>query len=123
MGSHRKYVQKLNTYPSFRINPMASDISSNTETLPLVPLIIPKESQANSISHKKLKSKVFELSIACPYDQGNPNDCPLCQIRKQSPKDRYAWVEQLGVEEAEQILTHHKLCLAQKEGCCQKAAS
>jgi hypothetical protein len=48
---------------------MASDKSSNTEPFPSIPLIVPKEPQASSIthsSHKKLKSTIF-VTFDWPY--------------------------------------------------------
>ncbi|MBL4575253.1 MAG: hypothetical protein JKY51_04030, partial [Opitutaceae bacterium] len=64
---------------------------------------------------QKLRSGVFNLSVACPYTQGNPQECPLCKIRKRPLKDRYIWVQSLSAKKAEQILTHHKCCLEDKE--------
>jgi len=63
----------------------------------------------------QLLSQVLGLSVACPFSQGNPCDCPLHEIRKSPFKTRMEWVKQLSEAEALHILEFHRGCLEQKE--------
>jgi hypothetical protein len=64
---------------------------------------------------ERLKAWVVGLTMACPFDQSNPPDCPLCLIRTKPVIERLHWVESLGHEQLRLIVTTHLLCLAQKQ--------
>ncbi|MCE0499422.1 MAG: hypothetical protein LV481_15890 [Methylacidiphilales bacterium] len=62
-----------------------------------------------------MRERVFGLSVACPFDQGNPCVCPLHEIRKLSIEERYKWVRELSNESMLDILHNHQKCLGEKE--------
>ena len=62
-----------------------------------------------------MRERVFGLSVACPFDQGNPCVCPLHEIRKVSIQERDKWVRGLSTERMLEILTYHQKCLGEKE--------
>jgi hypothetical protein len=64
---------------------------------------------------ERLKVWVIGLAMACPYDQSNPPDCPLCNVRKKPIAERLHWVEALSHEQLRQIVTTHLLCLDHKQ--------
>ena len=61
------------------------------------------------------RDKIFGLSVACPFDQDNPCDCPLYEVRKKSMEERYAWVRELSDVRILSILTYHQKCLDERE--------
>jgi len=74
------------------------------------------------INRQYMKERVFGLSVACPFDQGNPCDCPLHEIRKKSIEERYQWFRGLSDERILEILTYHKKCLGEKENSAVNSA-
>lgn len=64
---------------------------------------------------RDLQEAIFALSVACPFDQGNPCACPLHEIRKKNLKERYAWIQQLSEESMLDIVTFHHKCMKAKE--------
>lgn len=64
---------------------------------------------------KQLAARVRALTVACPFAQDNPPDCPLCNIRKLPLKARIAWVSSLSPEVMEGLLEYHARCLDAKE--------
>jgi hypothetical protein len=77
---------------------------------------MPKTTQTNeTVLRERLKADVFGLSVACPYDQGNPASCQLCEIRKTKLQDRLEWVRSLPFDDMVHIMTVHKDCLAYRE--------
>jgi hypothetical protein len=68
-----------------------------------------------SEDRERLKVWVVGLTMACPYDQSNPPDCPLCQIRTKPLVERLHWVESLSHEKLRLIVNTHLLCLEQKQ--------
>jgi hypothetical protein len=68
-----------------------------------------------SEDRERLKAWVVGLTMACPFDQSNPHDCPLCQIRIKPLIERLHWVDSLEHEQLRLIVTTHLLCLAQKQ--------
>ena len=68
-----------------------------------------------SEDRERLKVWVVGLTMACPYDQSNPAECPLCKIRTQPLIERLHWVESLSHEKLRLIVNTHLLCLEQKQ--------
>ncbi|MBI2516679.1 MAG: hypothetical protein HYV95_07155 [Opitutae bacterium] len=64
---------------------------------------------------EQLIARVRALTVACPFSQDNPPDCPLCNIRKLSLKARIVWVNSLAPEVMEGLLQFHADCLYAKE--------
>jgi len=67
------------------------------------------------VSRDRLKTAVIGLSIACPFDQSNPEGCPLCSIRKKPVKERLEWVKSLSDEELAAIYRYHGTCIVARE--------
>ncbi len=59
---------------------------------------------------------LFGLVMACPFDQSNPPDCPLYEVRQMNLRHRLAWVSHLSVEEVSEWVRAHRQCLRRKEG-------
>jgi hypothetical protein len=64
---------------------------------------------------ERLRAHIIALTMACPFDQGNPADCPLCSVRQKPVKERLIWVDSLSDSETARIARHHRLCLEAKE--------
>ena len=62
-----------------------------------------------------LLEEIFGLAVACPFDQGNPCNCPLHDLRKQGLKERYESLQELSGEDMLKILIFHQKCLEEKE--------
>ena len=63
----------------------------------------------------RLRAHLMGLAVACPYDQGNPSDCPLCALRKGPMRERMSWVASLKDDEIARIYQFHLRCLEVKE--------
>ena len=70
----------------------------------------------NSAQKDHVKTKIFGLSVQCPFSGTNPCVCPLHEIRKKGLRERLEWAERLSETEALNILTFHQKCLEEKEG-------
>ncbi len=56
------------------------------------------------------------LLVACPFDQREPADCPVCpEAWKLSLRQRMIWAGQLSEKSASDLLEEHRTCLATKE--------
>lgn len=62
-----------------------------------------------------LKAQVIGLTVACPYDQGNPAHCPLCALRGRPLDQRVNWVMALPEAELQRVWNQHRDCLARLE--------
>jgi len=62
-----------------------------------------------------LLEEIFGLAVACPFDQGNPCECPLHELRKKSLQQRYQWLQDLSDDSLREILVFHRKCLDEKE--------
>ena len=51
------------------------------------------------------------LTMECPYHGGNPEDCPLHEIRLMPRQERVQWVAQLSDETCLNIYQQHLFCL------------
>lgn len=67
------------------------------------------------ILREQLAARIRALTVACPFGQDNPPDCPLCNIRKLPLKARIAWVDTLRPEVMEGLLQYHANCLEARE--------
>lgn len=61
-----------------------------------------------------VKRIVLCLVIECPMS-GNPESCPIFDVRKLPLKDRIEWVNKREYPEHLEIYLHHKQCLAKLE--------
>jgi hypothetical protein len=64
---------------------------------------------------QELKQSILGLVMACPFDQTNPPDCQLCEIRQLDLKMRFQWVSGLTLAEAKGIWATHEECIMTKE--------
>jgi len=55
------------------------------------------------------------LTFACPYDQGNPSECPLCEVRGLPVRRRVTWVKMLTDDDLAFLETYHQICLQCRE--------
>jgi hypothetical protein len=62
-----------------------------------------------------LQKQVFGLSVCCPFDQGNPCDCPLHAVRKMGVMERFEWLHGQSEENMRNFLTSCQKCLEEKE--------
>ena len=58
-----------------------------------------------------LRAEFSILADACPFDQGNPHDCPFHEVRNKSPQEILAWFDALTEEAILNIHTYCLLCL------------
>jgi len=61
-----------------------------------------------------LRARVLSLSVACPYDQGNPRTCPLHEFRKMSSDEKYGRINELSEMSVRDLLAFHQTCLEKK---------
>jgi hypothetical protein len=62
-----------------------------------------------------LLEEIFGLAVACPFDQGNPCNCPLHDLRKKGLRERYEWLQSLSEEALFDVLGFHQKWLEKKE--------
>jgi hypothetical protein len=62
-----------------------------------------------------LHKRVFGLSVACPFDHGNPGACPLHEVRKMGVMERFEWLHEQSEEGMRNLLVFHQKCLEEKE--------
>ena len=60
-------------------------------------------------------SNILGLTLACPYDDRNPEFCPLCDVRKLPVRQRITWVKMLSDDDVEYLATYHQICLHCRE--------
>ena len=64
----------------------------------------------------ELRANVLELSKACPFDQTNPEDCPLFSLRKWAPRKRLRWFNALNENDVVYLAAYHHICFATRMG-------
>ncbi len=62
----------------------------------------------------ELRANLLELSKACPFDQTNPQDCPLFLLRRMRPARRLQWFHALPENDLGYLAAYHRVCLAVK---------
>jgi len=68
-------------------------------------------------SHRQrneLRANLLALSEACPFDQSNPEDCPLFPLRKMKKKERLQWCHALDEDDLAYVVAYHHVCLGIK---------
>lgn len=63
---------------------------------------------------RRLLARLRELASVCPFDQCNPNDCPLHGLRKLQTRQRLRWLSALPEEDLVYLASYHYTCLASK---------
>jgi two-component system OmpR family response regulator len=74
------------------------------------------EPLVTDLQRQELKDKVFLLSVACPFDHGNPCACPLYPVRKMGVMERFEWLLEQSDPDLLDIHTYHKRCFDGKQG-------
>jgi hypothetical protein len=73
--------------------------------------------RASSVSPERLRwldQQLAELTVACPWANKNPLECPLCNVRKLPTSAVADWLARLTPEEKEYLILYHQCCLAIK---------
>jgi len=65
---------------------------------------------------EKLRAGLMELSECCPVEHGNPELCPLFELRRMSPTKRAQWVNDLTENELAYLTAYHHVCHKVKVG-------
>jgi hypothetical protein len=63
------------------------------------------------------------LLVACPFNQDNPDNCPLHHLRLLPMAKRIEWLDQLADEDVLILRTNHQHCLHVKERCAYRSDS
>ena len=58
-----------------------------------------------------LQAELLALSEVCPFDQSNPDDCPLFPLRRMPRKDRMLWCGALDAEALAYVVAYHHTCM------------
>ncbi len=61
-----------------------------------------------------LNVQLAHLAPSCPWNQRNPAECPLADVRKLPATAVAEWLENLSPEEKEYLVLYHQCCLAIK---------
>jgi hypothetical protein len=61
-----------------------------------------------------LRTNLLELSGFCPFDQTNPEDCPLFLLRRMRPARRTEWLNALSEADMLFLAAYHRVCLGVK---------
>ncbi len=57
---------------------------------------------------------LWGLLVSCPLGNAAPN-CPFTNIRKQSVKNKFDFIEHLSPDEIDKLIKHHIECLRERE--------
>lgn len=58
----------------------------------------------------ELQKSLLELVDVCPFDQANPEDCPLFHLRKLKPRERAKWLDALPEADLRYLAAYHHVC-------------
>jgi hypothetical protein len=67
-----------------------------------------------SEQQNELLADLLKLSVACPFDQTNPQDCPLSRLRRMKMAKRSRWLHALTEEDLAYLAGYHRVCLTVK---------
>jgi len=62
-----------------------------------------------------LRDKIFILSVVCPFDQGNPCECPFHETEKRNLNKRMEWLNELSEEAILNFDTYCGVCWEENE--------
>jgi hypothetical protein len=65
-----------------------------------------------------LRDNLRGLAVHCPVDRSNPEDCPLCGIRKIGPARQLRWFNDLTEDDLVYLNTYHCICAQVKMEAC-----
>ena len=58
----------------------------------------------------ELRANLLKLFEACPFDETNPQDCPLFPLRKMRPTRRLQWFDALTEDDLGYLAAYHHVC-------------
>lgn len=56
------------------------------------------------------RQQLIGLAISCPYEEANPQECPLHDLRKLPLEARYTTINAMNEQEVERIIQFHGIC-------------
>ena len=62
----------------------------------------------------QFRENLLSLTEACPVGERNPEDCPLCSVRKMKPSDRLNWFNALKEDDLAFLVSYHYVCMNTK---------
>lgn len=62
----------------------------------------------------ELLADLLKLSEACPFDETNPQDCPLSALRRMKTAKRAQWLQALREDDVSYLAAYHRVCLTIK---------
>ncbi len=65
---------------------------------------------------QEIRVHLIGLLIECPYDRGNPLECPLYHFREKPIAERLSWLKGLSDRQLQDMYDYHFRCLEEKEG-------
>jgi len=65
----------------------------------------------SSDRREQMAMEVLQLTQGCPFDNCNPDYCPLHEVRNLCPESRREWVGVLSDDDLHYLLVHHEICL------------
>jgi hypothetical protein len=63
---------------------------------------------------QSLRAHLLELTGACPFDECNPEDCPLSALRQMDQPQRLQWFNALTDDDLAYLAAYHHVCLSLK---------
>ena len=69
--------------------------------------------ELDSVIVEEARIGMYARILRCPLG-GNPEDCPLHEIRKWPMEQRLAWLESTNDEEVVELFNRHSDCLESK---------
>lgn len=69
--------------------------------------------KTNQPRNDQYRANLLLLTEACPVAECdcNPEDCPLCLVRKMNSTQRLEWFEGLSENDLAYLATYHYICL------------
>ncbi len=58
----------------------------------------------------ELQANLLKLLQACPFDDTNPQDCPLFPLREMRPTRRLRWFDALTEDDLGYLAAYHHVC-------------
>ncbi len=62
----------------------------------------------------RLQRRLLELTKACPFDQCNPIECPLYELRVMRRGEALDWLKSLAEDDLRYLASYHYVCFATK---------
>jgi hypothetical protein len=69
---------------------------------------------------EELRDELRPLARTCPVAEvfpsaaSNPEDCPLCAVRKLNQSQRFQWFDALTETDLDYLASYHQVCLTAK---------